>query len=228
MYSETPLLLGAAVWRSEGSLGAVVPADGCVDLILRDAKITVAGPSTRWIATERDGDSGTIGLRIPPGFAGDVLRASLVDLVDRVVPLEDVTDRSALDLRDALARLGDGRGSIEHAAKLVARTTTTTATGSTATAIRRCAIRAVPAAAVAAELGVSQRTLRRRMLSRFGYGYATLVRIERAARAQRLLSGGAAVAETATATGFADQPHLTREFRRFVGASPAQFAESSA
>lgn len=226
MYSETRLPLGAAFWRSEKSLGATVPADGCVDVILRDDRITVAGPSTRWIATAPDGGSGSIGLRLPPGFAGHVLRTSLADLADRVVPLEDVAHCSAaVEFRGALARLEDGRGSIEAAAELVGRIT---AADSAATVIRRRAIRAVPAAAVAVELGVSERTLRRRMLSTFGYGYATLVRIERAGRARRFLSAGAAVAETATAAGFADQPHLTREFRRLVGASPAQFAESSA
>ncbi|WP_460942138.1 helix-turn-helix domain-containing protein [Okibacterium endophyticum] len=66
------------------------------------------------------------------------------------------------------------------------------------------------------------------MLSDFGYGYATLVRIERAASARRLLIRGAKASEAAAAAGFADQAHLTREFRRLVGIAPAQIAGSSA
>ncbi|WP_443192724.1 helix-turn-helix domain-containing protein [Microbacterium sp. Clip185] len=66
------------------------------------------------------------------------------------------------------------------------------------------------------------------MRERFGYGYATLVRIQRARRAQQLLQTGHALADATAAAGYADQPHLTREFRRLVGASPAQFASSAA
>lgn len=94
--------------------------------------------------------------------------------------------------------------------------------------IRHAAGRAASVGAVAAELGESERTLRRRMLLDFGYGYATLVRIQRAANARQLLERGAKSTEAAAAAGFADQAHLTREFRRLVGVTPAQFAESSA
>ena len=46
VYSETYLSTGVALGRSSGGVGgAIVPADGCVDLILRDGRIAVAGPS---------------------------------------------------------------------------------------------------------------------------------------------------------------------------------------
>jgi AraC-like DNA-binding protein len=54
------------------------------------------------------------------------------------------------------------------------------------------------------------------------------VRIERARRARQLLQGDRTLADVAAAAGYADQPHLAREFRRLVGASPAQFASSAA
>ncbi|GAB3146986.1 hypothetical protein GCM10027058_05210 [Microbacterium neimengense] len=88
--------------------------------------------------------------------------------------------------------------------------------------------RGIPAGRVAAEMNESERTFRRRMRERFGYGYAILVRIERARRAQELLRTGLPLADVAAAAGFADQPHFSREFRRLVGASPAQFASSAA
>jgi AraC-like DNA-binding protein len=43
--------------------------------------------------------------------------------------------------------------------------------------------------------------------------------------ARRLLRQGAAIAETATALGFADQSHLTRHFQRIVGTSPGRYAQ---
>jgi AraC-like DNA-binding protein len=46
----------------------------------------------------------------------------------------------------------------------------------------------------------------------------------RIAQARRLLSAGIAPAEVAAECGFADQPHLSRVFKRAVGVSPARYA----
>src|SRR5215472_1459654 len=45
----------------------------------------------------------------------------------------------------------------------------------------------------------------------------------RVARAQRLLREGLSIADAALAAGFSDQPHLTREFGRTLGMTPAQY-----
>ena len=76
-------------------------------------------------------------------------------------------------------------------------------------------------------LGWSERTLRRRMLETFGYGYTTLARIERASRARSLLQQGLSLADVSVTTGYADQSHMTREFTRLVGATPAQFSKAA-
>lgn len=226
MYTEHRLPQDAVVWRSVDSRASVIAADGCVDLILRDGRISVAGPSTRWIATESDGDGGTFGLRFLPGRAAGLLRIGLTEIADSLVPLEDVVaaDR-AKQILEAMVRFGDGPAPTSGLASLTGRT----AAGSRwSAAVHRRAAEAVPAQRAAVELGESERTFRRRVLATFGYGYATLVRIERARRAQALLRSGAPIAEAAASAGFADQPHLSREFRRLVGASPGQFAGSAA
>jgi AraC-like DNA-binding protein len=46
----------------------------------------------------------------------------------------------------------------------------------------------------------------------------------RIAQARRRLSAGIAPAEVAAECGFADQPHLSRVFKRAVGVSPARYA----
>jgi AraC-like DNA-binding protein len=48
----------------------------------------------------------------------------------------------------------------------------------------------------------------------------------RVAHARQLLSGGRAPAEVAAECGFADQPHLSRVFKRAVGVSPGRYARA--
>ena len=48
----------------------------------------------------------------------------------------------------------------------------------------------------------------------------------RIAQARRLLSAGVAPVEVAAECGFADQPHLSRVFKRAVGVSPARYARA--
>jgi AraC-like DNA-binding protein len=48
----------------------------------------------------------------------------------------------------------------------------------------------------------------------------------RIAKARRLLSAGVAPAEVAATCGFADQPHLSRVFKRAVGVSPGRYARA--
>jgi AraC-like DNA-binding protein len=47
---------------------------------------------------------------------------------------------------------------------------------------------------------------------------------QRLARAEAWLARGAPLAEAAAATGFADQSHMTRAFRRFRGYTPGRYA----
>jgi AraC-like DNA-binding protein len=46
----------------------------------------------------------------------------------------------------------------------------------------------------------------------------------RVAHARRLVASGTPLAEVASLTGFADQSHLTRLFKRIVGVPPGQYA----
>lgn len=227
VYVETRLPLGLTLWQSRNDVDSTIPADGCTDLILRNDHLFVAGPSTRWIATNSDGDSGSVGLRLPPGFAGAVLGTSAVELVDRAAAIEDALPHdAAAGLRSAMLSVARSPGQVDAiSAHVLDRMAPSRPR---LNFIRHAAGRAASVGAVAAELGESERTLRRRMLSDFGYGYATLVRIRRAAQARQFLEQGTTSSEAAAAAGFADQAHLTREFRRLVGLTPAQFSKSSA
>ncbi len=52
------------------------------------------------------------------------------------------------------------------------------------------------------------------------HAYLTSVRIN---HARRLLQAGASLADVAASTGFTDQSHLSRHFKRLVGVSPGQY-----
>jgi AraC-like DNA-binding protein len=71
--------------------------------------------------------------------------------------------------------------------------------------------------AVARASGLGARQLERRFLEDVGIAPKALARIVRFQRALRGLRAGATPAAVAAACGFADQPHLAREFRRVAG-----------
>jgi AraC-like DNA-binding protein len=74
--------------------------------------------------------------------------------------------------------------------------------------------------------GVSQFQLLRAFKRYYGappHTYSIQLRI---ARARRLLNQGFTVAETAAATGFTDQSHLARHFRRVLGVAPGRYAQT--
>jgi AraC-like DNA-binding protein len=72
------------------------------------------------------------------------------------------------------------------------------------------------------------RSVQRRFLRATGLTRTTLKQIQRAERAVELLDSGASILDAVDLAGYADQPHLTRSLRRFVGRTPAQIAGESA
>jgi hypothetical protein len=71
---------------------------------------------------------------------------------------------------------------------------------------------------------MSSRTVRRRFLLATGLTPTAIQQIERAQRAAALLEKGVSILDATYQLGYADQPHLTRSLRRFVGQTPAQIA----
>jgi transcriptional regulator GlxA family with amidase domain len=77
---------------------------------------------------------------------------------------------------------------------------------------------------IAAQTGLSERQLRRRVHAAAGYGPKTLQRVLRFQRFVRLLDAAPDLPDLAAAafgTGHADQAHLTRECRALSGHTPA-------
>ncbi|QBD80432.1 AraC family transcriptional regulator [Ktedonosporobacter rubrisoli] len=69
----------------------------------------------------------------------------------------------------------------------------------------------------------SLRTVRHRFVQATGLTYMSIRQIERARFAMSLLQQGFSILDVVAQAGYADQAHLTRSFKRFMGQTPAHF-----
>lgn len=77
--------------------------------------------------------------------------------------------------------------------------------------------------ALAADLGIGPSALSRAFRAAYGlppHAYLNQVRVD---RARELLVAGRRVGDVAAEVGFADQPHLTRHFKRHLGVPPGAY-----
>jgi AraC-like DNA-binding protein len=78
---------------------------------------------------------------------------------------------------------------------------------------------------LAGAVGLSRFQLYRQFQQRYDIAPSAYLRQVRLREAKRRLAAGAAIAEVAFATGFADQSHLTRWFRRTYGITPRVYQQ---
>ena len=77
------------------------------------------------------------------------------------------------------------------------------------------------------ETDVSLRSIQRRFVTTTGLTYKSIQQIERARHAMTLLEQGVPILDTAFATGYYDQAHLTNALKHLMGRTPAQIAQST-
>jgi AraC-like DNA-binding protein len=146
-------------------------------------------------------------LQIAPAAARQLLGVPVCELTDRVVPLDEVSARLALELTQrveakALAELVrplpcDARSArFAAAAKALAR---------------GCAVRAV-----AERVALSERQLERLCYEHSGMAPKLFARVVRFRRAVMTVRGGSSFAAAAAAHGYADQAHFSADARAFA------------
>jgi len=207
----------------------VVP-DGCIDIVWSGDSVRIAGPDTRPIFESFRPGAVITGVRFLPGAAPAWLGVPASEVVNARPPLQDLWGADAHRLTD---RLRETRDPVDASGKimsaLLARTPTASLMDSAARAVLHVLARddggPVGISQLAAALDLSERTLRRRCESAFGYGPKTLARILRFQRFLRLLrrSREPRLAELAAASGYVDQAHLSRDVRRLGGLTPSEF-----
>ena len=208
----------------------IVP-DGCADIVWTGTRLTVAGPDTQCILDRLPRGSVVVGVRFHPGAASSWFGLPLSELVNSRVPLAEVWRSDADRLSGKVIASCSAEGiAATLETFLLSRLGEVGRPDREIAFLRRTAGHNFDPVGVrldrlAADMGISERTLRRRCLGAFGYGFKTLNRV---LRFQRFLSLGArsfngSLAEVAARAGYADQAHMSREVRRMSGISPGQF-----
>lgn len=167
-----------------------------------------------------------------------MLRGGQVQFADVVIPDTSLCDRwaSALtrddlpdtarkaDLSAALLDLLERHGVPEPASTLVA--TDADPCGELQASMSCLDLPKADVETLARRWGMHRTTLSKHFAQRYGLPPDAWLRNWRAAKAKTLMMDGMSLAEVAAATGFADQAHLTRVFKRIHGAPPGALRKS--
>ena len=241
-YAELPLCTLdseriEAVWRyrpvapgrqrvlPDGRMDLVVhctagPADEATPVLL-----VIAGPTETPTEVALRPQTVIFGVRFRIGWGGVCLGIAPGTLRNRTVSRRDVDhclgplaaeilqQQTAAGVEDALRRV---------AGVLASRVTVAASHGRALDAMGRMIDGVRDGGSDAPTALPSARTLRRDMAAAVGLPLRTLAGILRFQRAMALLDAGApSLSDVAVAAGYADQAHMTREFRRFGGFTPA-------
>jgi AraC-like DNA-binding protein len=210
---------------------AIIP-DGCADIMVDDdAPPHVAGPDaiTRWTTLHE----GTVitGLRLRPGAVRAILGCDARHIVNGGARLSDLAPGAArlhvrlltaASLPQRHALLEDWvRGALVRAAS-----------GDRAVIAACRQIAADPRSelgAIARQFRWTARTMHRQFRAACGYGPKHLQRIMRIQAAIRAAHTAAPVrlVDVAAAAGYADQAHMSRDFRDITGFSPREYIGST-
>ncbi len=196
MMTETLL----AHWRANAhsNINATIVPDGCRDLIVK----IIPGECPKWHVSQLydqstlikiNAGSSMMGFRLKPGVQidEDKLLASLSE--------------NHLDWHDIVIQLQN----FTH------RTT------SVEEALYGLALEVTSTKNAAKEMGVHQRTLQRLLLRKTGRSPVYWMMLARVRRAARAVSEPTSLVEIADRLGYADQAHMSREFRRWLNISPS-------
>lgn len=175
------------------------------------------------------------GVAFQPGAFATMFGVDASSLTGRVVPAEDIMGEGVKELRDALVAEPDERVRqeilIEH--MILKRSPAIVEDPAYRMVRQACELVDREDFARVEELAdavhVSPRTLQRLFPRLVGVPPLWVIRRRRLQRVvERLDRGGTCnLAELATELGFADQAHLTREFRRVIGRPPGGYRDRS-
>lgn len=197
-----PHILAPWTFQTKKPSHSIIVPDGCRDLIYRH----IAGSRPFWMISSLFDSTTIINQSQPTLFIGYRLKPGTSILADRL-----------------LAKLKDCDPDPQMVAiRIDQYTTLTTSTKDCLAALSRHSISILQ---TAKDLGVTIRTLQRHIVKttqRTPTYWQSLARIRQCARQ---ITNCQNLSDLAAQSGYADQSHMTREFRRWLGTSPTQFRQ---
>jgi AraC-like DNA-binding protein len=195
-----------------------------MDLIWINDRIVIAGPATTTLVVTQEAGRSSAGLRFVSGTLPGLLGVPANELRDDVVDLDEFRPGATARWSQALAESKDPTLTLRRVLTPAPQNATPL---TLLHRVRRLAALQWPAARIADDVGYSARHLQRLCNDSFGYGPKTLGRVLRFVVASGSLRQGGRAGEVAALAGYADQPHMIREFRALTGHPPSWFARPS-
>jgi AraC-like DNA-binding protein/hemin uptake protein HemP len=184
------------------------------------------------VLIHHDGNQYGLQLALTPAGARLLLGVPSGELAARVVDLEDLLRDEGRRLRERLVELGTWPERLdlvttflERRLERAERSTRLEPRPEVAEAWRLLSRRdgSIPISQVAAHVGWSTRHLGGRFRAEYGLAPKTVARVMRFERSRHLVQLGRSLAEVAAVCGYADQAHLTREWRSIAGVTPSRW-----
>ncbi|MGF0320427.1 AraC family transcriptional regulator [Nocardia fluminea] len=191
-----------------------------VHLTFRDGRAELHGPSSAHAHRELTGSGSVFGVAFQPGMFGPFLDGPVANLRDRVIDattvfgprLPDPVDVGSVE-RYLRAHLPVDDPAAANAARTVAMVAEDAGITTVDALARRC--------------GTSVRGVQRLFAEYVGIGPKWVIRRYRLQEVTVRLADGLEIdwAALAADLGYADQPHLSRDFRKIFGEPPTHYAQ---
>jgi AraC-like DNA-binding protein len=213
----------ACAWERRGETGAPVRVlpDGCIDIVWIEGSGTqVIGANTAAFVVSTLAGTRVAGVRMRPGAGAALLGIDAGALRDGRIALADVWGDDGHVLEERVQTAADPVAAL--LAELCARAPRLTPPDPLVrAAVARLHDPRARVEALADELAVSTRQLRRRFETSVGYGPKRLARVLRLERALDAARAGEELALAAAGAGYADQAHFGHDCRALAGVAPS-------
>lgn len=227
----------ACIWSTRGVVhverGHRVLPDGCVDWMLdlgAEQPWRLVGPMQQALQVPLAGQVDVLGIRFRPGGVHGILPLEVHTLIDGSVPLQSLASAALRTLPHAELGALAPQARVLRLWSWLRQSLHRAPCPITSAALHHWRSSSLSVAALAQDLGISTRMLQRRLLTHTGYTPAALRALARFRRALDVhaRSSQPRWSTVALDAGYADQAHLCREFQRWAGATPQDWAATQA
>ncbi|MEV0543363.1 AraC family transcriptional regulator [Nocardia salmonicida] len=210
----------AVTWDYEHPFRQLVVPLPNVHLTFRDGRAELHGPSSSHVYRELTGSGSVFGVAFRPGAFRPFLNGPVADLRDRTIDAATVFGPESPDPVDVGSVEGHLRAHLpvadpeaERAGRMVAMIADDTSITTVDALAGRC--------------GTSVRRVQRLFAEHVGIGPKWVIRRYRLREITERLADGVDIdwAVLAADLGYADQPHLSRDFRKIFGEPPTSYAQ---